>query len=198
MSTPLLIYIFNLAIIIGFVIPLLNLFTGWFGGIFGGDLDVDVDAGKGVSGHGLIPFNIMCLCLFLVVFGAAGHMARPHMTNLLFTALLLAGCFVVAALAYAALYKLLIKRLKENNAAALSYHRLRGMSGEVTLTITGEGMGTVSLKDSTGAAISFRAKIDPDLRDQLPATIKTGERVVVTEVDPANKLCYVSLYIDQI
>ena len=196
MDLTLLVYLFNLSVLIGFVIPLLNLFTGWFGGVFGADLDIDTDAGKGVAGHGLIPFNIMCFCLSLVVFGALGHMVRGRMTNLPITILLLAGCLIVAALAYIALYKLLIKRLKNNNAAALSYHNLRGKSGQVTLTISGDGVGTISLRDSTGAAISFRAKIDPDLRSKLPESIKTGERVIVTEVDPQNKLCYVSTYID--
>jgi len=196
--------VFNLSIIIGFVVLLLNVITVWLGGAFAvgadADVDVDVDVGEGAtgSGNGLMPFNLKCLCLFLVVFGALGHMARPFMTNLLFTVFLLIICFSVAGLVYWALYKFLVKRLKENDASALSYQKLPGKWAEVTLPISGDSMGTISLKDSTGVAISFRAKIDPFLKDKMPPVIKKGESVVITEVDAEHKLCYVSIDISQL
>ena len=203
-SQSVLVYVFNISIAIGFVIPLLSLLAGWLGGIFSGsadvDVDVDVDVGK-VAGGGLralFPFNIMCFCLFLVVFGALGRLALDLMVALPITILLLAGCALVAAFFYWALYRVLIKRLKENDASALSFYNLRGRSGEVTLSVARGSMGTISLRDSTGAAISFRAKIDPCLEDQMPAVIPTGEQVVITEVDAENKLCYISMYISRI
>jgi len=206
-------YIFNISILIGFVIPLLNLLTGWFGGFFDVgvdmdfDLDVDVDLGIDVSADvstdagvdtsvgtsALIPFNVMCLCMFLVVFGAFGHMFKRFMTVPLFTVLLLAGCLVLACLAYWGLYKLLIKRLKHSDASALSLSDLRGKSAEVTLRIMADTVGTISLRDSIGAPISFRAKMDTDLKDQMPEVIQKGESVIITDVDMDNKLCYVSV-----
>jgi len=200
MDQTVLTYVFSISIILGFLVPLLSLLAGWLGGVFGGSADVDVDVGKGAGGSlsALFPFNLMCLCLFLVVFGMTGRATLGLMTNILFTVLLLAGCFLVAAFFYWALYKVLIKRLKENDAAALSIHNLRGRSGEVTLSIRGDSMGTISLRDSNGAAISFRAKIDPCLKNQMPPVIPVGEQVVITEVDAQNKLCYISMYISRI
>ena len=194
MNEAVLIYAFNLSIIIGFVFPLLNIFTGWFGSFLGGDIDIDVDAG----GKGLIPFNIMCLCLFLVVFGATGHMARPSMSTLLPTIALLGVCLLAAAFSYWALYRFVVKRLKNNDASAITFHNLRGRRGEVTLAIPQDSVGTISLQDSTGASISFRAMIDPHLKAHMPETIPRGEKVVITEVDVKNKLCYVSMDIGKI
>ena len=242
-------YIFNICILIGFTIPLLNLVSGWLGGLFsgggGGDVDFDVDidvptdvsvdfttdfsadiptdfsadfsadisadfnadfsadvgadagsgAGTGAGGTGgaLIPFNIMCLCLSLVVFGATGHISKTFMASTLITILLLPVCLAIAGFAYVALYKLVILRLKNNDASATAYRDLRGKKAEVTLSIMADSVGTISLLDSTGAKISFRAKIDPDLKDKLPEKIPQGESVVITEVDTENKLCYVSM-----
>ena len=197
-------YIFNICIIIGFIIPLLNLLTGWFGGFFdiGGDVDVDVpttDSGA-VSGtstnvgtSAIIPFNVMCLCLFLIVFGALGHIAKLFMTSLLLTILLIIACVCLAALAYWGLYVLLIKRLKNSDSVVMSLNDYLGNSAEVTLRITQDSMGTISVKDNTGAPISFRAKMDPELKSQLPDIIAQGESVVITEVDNENNLCYVSV-----
>jgi len=196
-------YVFNLCIIIGFLIPLLNIFTGWFGDFLGADLDFDTkvdvdvstDAGAdiNVEDGGIIPFNVMCLCLFLVVFGALGHAAKVFMTNPLFMVLLLFGCFALSGSAYWLMYKLLIKRLKSNDASALTYRNLRGKSAEVTLSIHGDSIGTISLRDSTGAPISFRAKMDADLKDRMPDIISKGESVIITEVDKENKLCFISV-----
>ena len=216
-------YIFNLCILIGFVLPLLNLLTGWFGSFLGigAEMDVDVDidvpsdisvdintdistdinvdmsadigAETSVHGGGHFPFNIMCFCLFLVVFGAFGHMAKGFMNGTLLTVLLLAGCLIMAGFFYWLLYTLLVKRLKNSDSTALAYSSLRGKRAEVTLVITADTLGTISLPDSTGAPISFRAKMDPDLKSQMPDVILKGESVIITEVDSTNKLCHVSL-----
>ena len=195
--------IFIFCLVIGFAIPLINLLTGWFGSVFGGvsvevDVDLDASAPGAASGGGLIPFNIMCFCLFLAVFGASGQATRQFMVGPLFTVLFLALCLVLAALAYLLLYKLLVKRLKESDVSALSYRDLKGRTAEVTLGISGDSMGTISLQDNTGAAISFRAKLDPDLKRHMPNTLQKGECVVITEVDAENKLCYVAVFLDKI
>jgi membrane protein implicated in regulation of membrane protease activity len=116
------------------------------------------------------------------------------MTALLPLVLLLALCLGLAGFSYWALYEFLIKRLKQNDASAFSYGELRGMDAEVTLRIGVDSIGTISLKDKTGAPISFRAKMDPHLRSRMPDAIPKGERVVITEVDTADKLCYVSVF----
>ena len=201
-------YIFNICIIIGFLIPLLNLLTGWFGGVFdvGFDMDVDVDVDVPVADAGVtpdtstsvgnsavIPFNVMCLCLFLVVFGALGHIAKLFMSSPLFIVLLLVACIALAALAYWGLYVLLIKRLKNSDSTVMTLNDYYGKRAEVTLRITQDSNGTISVLDNTGAPISFRAMMDPELKDQMPELIKQGESVIITEVDNENNLCYVSL-----
>jgi len=224
-------YIFNISILIGFVIPLLNLLTGWFGSFLGVGADLDFDAspdagagadigagadldagadpgagadlgaggnaGTSVGNSALIPFNVMCLCLFLVVFGALGHIAKLFMSNAFLIALLLIVCLAFAALAYWALYTLLIKRLKNSDASATSFRDLRGKKAEVTLVIKADSIGTISLRDSTGAALSFRAKMDPDLKNQMPDAIATGETIIITDIDKEDKLCFVSLPVNK-
>ena len=201
-------YIFNICIIVGFLIPLLNLLTGWFGGFFdvGVDMDIDIDvdvpsvdagdvsgADTSVGNNAVIPFNVMCLCLFLVVFGALGHIARLFMANTLMIVLLLIACICLAALAYWGLYVLLIKRLKNSDSTVKKLSDYYGERAEVTLRITQDSNGMISVHDNTGAPISFRAMMDPELKNQMPETIAQGESVIITEIDKENNLCYVSL-----
>jgi len=213
MVMDILIYIFNICIIIGFVIPLLNLVTGWFGGFFDAGADVDVpsldaggsgadvsagaDVGAGadtsIGNSALIPFNIMCLCLFLVVFGALGHIAKLFMTSSLTIVLLLVACVCVAALSYWGLYVLLIKRLKNSDSTTMTLCDLHGERAEVTLRITKDSNGMISVKDNIGAPISFRAMMDPELKSQMPDILSQGESVIITEIDRENNLCYVSV-----
>jgi len=120
-------------------------------------------------------------------------MTKRLMTAPLFVALLLIGCLFLAGLSYWALYTLVIKRLKQNDASALTYHDLKGKSAEVTLRIPSDSIGMISLPDSTGAPISFRAKMDPDLKDRMAGAIAKGESVIITDVDKESKFCYVSL-----
>jgi membrane protein implicated in regulation of membrane protease activity len=128
-----------------------------------------------------------------VVFGALGQMTKRFMVSPLFMVLLMFGCFILAGLSYWTMYTQVVKRLKQSDASVLGYCDLRGRSAEVTLVIPADSIGTISMRDSTGAPISFRAKMDPDLREKLPATIPRGETVIITDVDVANKFCYVSL-----
>ena len=220
MDDSVLIYVFNICLIVGFLIPLLNLLTGWFGSFLGVGADVDLDtgydasadvgdagdmgdAGDAASGSGgkggVFPFNIMCICLFLIVFGAAGHALRRFITSspLLLAVLLLFGCAVLAGFSYFALYTLIIKRLRNSDSYVISFNELPGKTADVTLAMTAGSIGTISLRDSTGAAISFRAKIDPELASQMPETVKAGEKVLITEVDVKNKLCYVSTFFNR-
>ena len=204
MAPPALNFIFNLCVLLGLVIPLLNIFTGWFGDMlnadfdFDADIDMNVDLDADLSGSGgSIPFNVMCLCLFLVVFGVAGHVAKRWMQGGWSIALLLALCLALAAAFYVLLYRLVILRLKRNRPYAESYADLAGRRGEVSMRITPDALGTIRVRDSTGAFLSFRAKIDPDLAPRMPAVLPPGTTVVVTEADVREKLCYVSTLVEQ-
>jgi membrane protein implicated in regulation of membrane protease activity len=195
--------IFNICLGVGFVLPILSILTGWFGDFFNVDFDVDVDvsADAGLDGPefgGVVPFNMMCFCLLLIVFGAFGKACARWMTSLGVTAALLLGILAVAVFFYWLLYTLVIKKLKSSDSQALSYDDFAGRRGEVTLPIRDGQIGMISVKDSTGSYISFRAKIDPGLQDFIGDAIPHGETVLVTEVNAREKLCYVSPLLEQI
>ena len=178
--------VFWVCAIVGFVILLLNVLLGWMGSALdlGFESDLDID--------GVFPFNILCLCLFLIVFGALGIAVERWMTSLIATILLMLLISGAGAGAYALLYCFVIQKLRSSNPVALSYADLLGERGEVILRVKGEEYGMISVRDSIGAAISFRAKIDPELREYVGETIPQGTIVVVTEVCAEAKFCYVS------
>ena len=216
MDISVLSYIFTVSIIVGFAIPIINIVTGAFGSLFnfGTDMDVDLDldvdldvsvdvgvdvsvdagadAGFGGADSGVFPFNFLCLCLFLIVFGVTGNVFLKFMSSTLMVAAFIAASLAIGALFYWLMYKFVIVKLKKSTVPALTYDALRGKSAEVTMKISGETMGMVSVLDSTGAYISFRAKRDPALRDVMAEVIDKGRRVTITEVDKNEKLCYVS------
>lgn len=204
MDTSVLGYIFNVCILVGFAIPLLSILMGWFGDFFNfdadidvdldvdADVDIDVDIGGGGDTGGFLPFNMMCLCLFLVVFGVVGNLTRRWMGSALLAVVFIAVGVGVGLAFYILLYKLVIVRLKRSTTYTISYGDLVGKRAEVTLKITDDSVGTISLLDSTGTFISFRAKKDPQLKDKMAEVIQKGDTVVITEVDGEDKLCYVS------
>lgn len=178
--------IFWVCAIVGFAVPVLNILLGWLGANvdFGIETDLEFD--------GPFPFNILCACLFLIVFGALGIALEGRMTTPPLAVLLTLACAAAGVAAYILLYRLVIRRLKRNDPSALSFADLPGARGEVTLRIVGDRFGTISVRDSTGAALSFRAKIDPQLRGYIGEAIPQGAKIVVTEVDLNGKFCYVS------
>lgn len=178
--------IFWVCAIVGFAIPLLNVVLSWLGATFDFAIEADLEV------EGLFPFNILCACLFLIVFGALGLALMRWMTSILLAVLLTGLCALLGACAYALFYRFVVRRLKDNDPSTLSYADILGAQGEVILRIRGESFGTISVRDSTGAALSFRAKIDPELRAYIGDAIPQGAQVVVTEVDTEEKFCYVS------
>lgn len=203
MDTSVLSYVFTISIIIGFVIPLISIIMGSFGDLLSFDADIDVDLDVDIDvdvnvdgasgGLGLIPFNMLCLCLLLVVFGAVGHMLKKWMSSLGLAIALTAAAVVVGAVFYWLMYKFVVKKLKKSTVPAISYDDLCGEFAEVTLRISGDSMGTISLLDSTGTFVSFRAKKDPDLADRMEEVLKAGQKVMITEVDKKEKICYVTV-----
>ncbi|MDR1205186.1 MAG: NfeD family protein [Peptococcaceae bacterium] len=197
--------IFNICLGVGFVLPILSILTGWFGDFFNVDVDVDFDvdvsADAGMDGPefgGVIPFNMMCFCLLLIVFGAFGKACARWMTSLGVTAAFLLGILAVAGFFYWLLYTLVIKKLKSSDSQALSYDDFAGRRGEVTLPVRAGRIGMISVMDSTGSYISFRAKIDPGLQDFIGDVIPRGETVLITEVNAREKFCCVSPLLDDV
>jgi membrane protein implicated in regulation of membrane protease activity len=211
MNINLLHRIFNICLGIGFILPILSIVTARLGGFFdmgvdadmdfdadigfeaGVDADMGFDAGTDGGGFGgVVPFNTMCFCLLLVVFGACGKVCAKWMTSPGVTAAILPVILAVAVFFYWMLYVLVVRRLKSSNPLALSYDSLAGRRGEVTLPVRAGRIGMISVKDSTGSYISFRARMDPDLESFIGDVIPQGEIIIVTEVNVREKLCYVS------
>lgn len=179
--------IFTVCMVVGFAIPLLNILLGWAGSLFDFSFDSDIEI------DGIFPFNIMCLCLLLIVFGAVGKAMRALMTNVFLLVVCLLAALALGIAAYWLLYHFVIKKLRGKENIALAYETVAGMQADVTLRIAGEGVGTVSIKDATGGGfLSFRAKIDPELKLYIGEAIAQGEKVVITRVDQEEKICYVS------
>lgn len=82
--------------------------------------------------------------------------------------------------------------LKGSTIHAMTLDELKGQRAQVTLRITSDSMGTISVPDSTGGFLTFRAKKDRELAPRMNETIPAGSTVIVTEVDSGEKLCYVS------
>ncbi|MDL2258437.1 hypothetical protein LJC42_04720 [Eubacteriales bacterium OttesenSCG-928-K08] len=178
--------IFTICITAGFGIPVLNIVLSWVGSSFDFSFDGDFEL------DGIFPFNILCLCLLLVVFGALGKLFLQWMSSTLLVVLFLLLALALGICGYVLLYKLVIKKLRQNEPIAMMFEQVPGQRGEVTLRINEDSIGTISVRDSTGAFISFRAKIDPTLKSYIGETIPQGTAIVVTGVDEKEKLCYVS------
>lgn len=210
MDTSVLGYIFNVCVLVGFAIPLLNILMGWFGDFFSFDADVDADldsdlsadldtgidldggGGGGGDAAGIFPFNMMCLCLFLVVFGVTGNFTKRWMSSVLTAVVFIAVGVIIGLVFYVLLYRLVIVRLKRSTTYTISYGDLVGRRAEVTLRITDDSLGMISVLDSTGTFVSFRAKKDPELKDKMLEIIPKGDTVIITEVNSKDKFCYIS------
>lgn len=150
---------------------------------FGGDGSVDA-----VSPF---PLNFMCLCFSLVVFGATGLFAAGYMTSVWMIIGLLVAIVLISAAAYYLLYKFIVQPLKKSNPRAIDRWDVFAAKGKLTLRIVSGSPGVVSLKDSTGAAISYRADAKPDVLLNWDGEIPQGTEVQVVDIDAVNKLVYV-------
>lgn len=194
-------FIFTVFILIGLAVPLLDVLLGFFGSVLNVDIEIgghhlgDVfDFGGGDTGGdagAVIPFNMMCLCFAMVVFGALGRLALPLMTSALTIILCLVGLLMVSAGAYLAVFHFIVKPLKKNNPRAIGEWDLFAARGRLILRITRDSPGTVSLKDNTGANISYRANAKEDILAKWDGLIPQGTEVIVTDIDAASKTVYV-------
>jgi membrane protein implicated in regulation of membrane protease activity len=191
-------FIFNVCIALGLVLPLLDLALGFLGSLLDFDFDIgghhvgDVFSGGDAGGGGnVLPFNIMCLCFSLVVFGALGRLCEGLMANAWAAAGIIAGLLGLAILAYWLIFKFIVKPLKKSSPTAISHWDLLSERGRLTLRITKDSPGMVSLRDSTGAMISYRARAKEEVLDIWEGEIPQGAEVIVTDVDDKQKLVYV-------
>lgn len=179
--------IFYIFIYLGFAIPILNLLIGAFG--FVADFDIDLDADTDFDG--IVPFNIMSLCFAFITFGALGGFSVQYMTSTSITFFILVGLALVSFGIYIFFYRCIILKLKNSKPMALNHEDLTGKTGILTLRVTNESDGIISLKDSTGASISYKARlsitIDLDELSYLPQ----GEEVIVMDFDNNEMVCYV-------
>ncbi len=179
--------LFNVCLLTGFAVPVLSLLTGVFGSIFDVDFDLDTDH----DFEGLVPFNLMSTCFALIVFGSLGRFFAPYMINTLFTVVIIVLLAFVSFVAYLMLYKYVIVKLKRNNPLAISSHEIVGSVGKLTLRVTKDSDGVVSVLDSTGAAISYRARVCDFYKLDDTGRIDQGTEVVITGVDKDANIYYV-------
>lgn len=179
--------ILEICLFIGFIIPLLDILLGTTTSLINLDFDVDVDF------DGLIPFNIMCFSFALIVFSSFGLFLMKFMTNTITVVLLLGVSLIASIIAYTAVYKFIVCKLKSNNPRALKSNDLIGMVGIVVLKITPLNDGVISLTDSTGAIITYRATLSPYAGVQGEYVINQGQEVIISDFDSEKKICFVIL-----
>lgn len=137
-----------------------------------------------------LRFNIYCLCLSFVVMGAMGIFALETLLGAAQIAALIGGG-VLAVAAYVLLYRLVVRRLKRNNASALNVNSLRFRHALVIFRITQTSPGKIETTDATGARITYPAMLDPAICKA--EKIEEGEEIVITHIDKAQNTCYVTL-----
>lgn len=174
-----LIYLFYVAIGLGLIIPLLTLSFGF--------LELDADSSDTLP----LPINLMCLCFSLVVFGAVGRAISPLMDTAPFTIGCLIALLALSVAAYKIVLKYVVTPLKKSNPKAIKQWDLFAQTGRLTLRITEESPGLISLKDSTGANISYRAYAKKDVLDAWNGELPTGTEVIVVDIDVDANITYV-------
>ncbi|WP_315116845.1 hypothetical protein [uncultured Clostridium sp.] len=179
--------ILEICLFIGFIIPLLDIVLGTTTSLIDLDFDVDIDL------DGLIPFNVMCFSFALIVFSSLGLFLMKFMTNTITVVLLLGVSLIASIIAYISIYKFIVRKLKSNDPRALKSSDLIGMVGIVVLRITPFSDGVISLTDSTGAIITYRATLSAYAGIEGEYVINQGQEVIISDFDSEKKICYVIL-----
>ena len=113
------------------------------------------------------------------------------MTNMLFTVVIIVLLALVSLVAYLSLYKYVIVKLKRNNPLAITSYEIVGSVGKLTLRVTKDSDGVVSVLDSTGAAISYRARVCDFYKFDDSGRIDQGTEVVITGFNKDANIYYV-------
>lgn len=181
MTMDLLKKVLDICLFIGFIIPLIDILLG------------SLDFIQNIDFDGLIPFNVMCFSFALIVFSSSGLFLIRFMSNTIILILLLGVSLIASIIAYTFVYKFIVRKLKANNPLALRPRDLIGMTGIVILKITNNNVGVISLKDSTGATITYRATLSAYSGVEGDYVINQGQEVIVSDFDGEKKICYVIL-----
>lgn len=152
---------------------------------------MDFDLNTDHNFDGLVPFNLMCTCFALIVFGSLGRLFAPYMMNKLFAVVIIALIALVSFVGYLVLYKYVIVKLKRNIPLAITSAEIVGSVGKITLRITQDSDGVVSVFDSTGAAISYRARVCDFYKMDDTGRIEQGTEVLITGFDKVANIYYV-------
>lgn len=168
--------IFQVCIILGFVIPCLNLVAGFFDGLDG----VANFAGNSMS--------------FMLAIGVFGIIGKAFIGKIGIGFVLLLAVWL-AAVSYLLMYYFVVRPLKKNRERVHSQRleELVGKEGVLILQITGEHDGTVQTTDNTGAAITYRAAATLEELRKHGNCMKQGMKVEIVEVREEKQyhLCFV-------
>jgi len=179
--------ILYICLFVGFIIPILDIVLGTTTSF------INLDSINDLDFDGLIPFNVMCFSFALIVFGSSGLFFMKFMTSTLLLILLLGISLIASIIAYIFVYKYVVVKLKKSNPRALKTTDLIGETGVVVLRIKPDSMGVVSIKDSTGANITYRAALSPYAGLGGNYVINQGQEVIISDFDSDKKICYVIL-----
>lgn len=166
--------IYNGLLVIGILVPLINILLGGLGDVLNVDVDVDGDTDFDCP----VPINITCLFFSCAILGLVGgrlhHVAGPLLSFLVALLCGIAG--------YILLYRFVIRPLKRNDASAIRIKEMRGAIGTVTIAIPYGGIGEAIFKDKLGSAISYTVRHN-DTDFPMYDTIKVGSSVSVVGME---------------
>lgn len=198
MITTLMMWVYLLLLVVGFVMVGLSFMLGGIGDVSadggadaGGDAGVDAGADHDVGGHdaggdhdgarGLSPVSPLVLSLFATYFGAFGFIFTfgfPSLNEILIALLAVVATVVLSAGSYFALVRLFVK------SQASSVHQsaeVIGSLGEVTTAIPKGGVGVVDYV-ARGSRVSNSAKsAEPCARGDTVRITKVVNNVLHVE-----------------
>ena len=151
--------------------------------------DFSLDTGHHIDGW--VPFNLMSACFALIVFGALGRFLEHYMINLLSAVIVMVPMLLLSFVAYVLLYNCVIAKLKSSNPAAITWYEVVGAVGKLTLRVTPDSDGIVSVPDSTGANISYNARACDFYKFDVTGRIEPGTEVAITGFDKDANVYYV-------
>ena len=176
--------IFTVCMIVGFAIPILNIFFGFFDSLdfgIGGDCSADVGVG----------FHFTSAMLGIAIFGILGKFTLGRM----FTVLVVVLAAAAGIISYFLVFKLIYKPLGKNRDKILvpDMDSLIGQEAEIILRITADSKGTIKTMDSTGASITYPAVSTEEDIEKYHGCLAQGTKVAVVDVDKVSKTCIVKV-----
>lgn len=160
--------VFLIAMVIGLILPLINIVIGGIASVLHIDFDFDTD---GMPVSEFFPISPMCLLAFSLVFGGVGLLLYNSLNAQVVILVAVASGYLVAFL----LNKLVILPMKKADSRAISKEQFVGKQAKVTVRLQPRKLGEVHISTKYGY-ISYPAI---SMGDDL---IKEGEIVNVVEI----------------